>query len=190
MSQEQRPGGTPEPNADSNAKIRAERRREVPEDGGPTAEHNSERTDGRELGQEAPREPQASLDAPSHAPLHAPRADDPSSQVQRKQGGLPDGSSHGSSDRTADRPADRPRVHGEHGGRNRRARLFEPTSTGSAFGAASISLLLDLLLERTRSNAWSIPRQRIHARSLLELAVDHYFSDEELAVLEAFVRES
>jgi hypothetical protein len=72
----------------------------------------------------------------------------------------------------------------------RRPRLFEPTHSGAAFGAAGISLLLDLLIERTRSNAWSVPRQRVHARSLLELAVDHYFSDEELAVLEAFVRES
>ncbi len=69
-----------------------------------------------------------------------------------------------------------------------RARLFEPMTTQCPFGAASISLLLHLLIDRTSAHAWSVQRQRVHARALLELDCDHYFSDEELHMLCAFVR--
>ena len=66
-------------------------------------------------------------------------------------------------------------------------RLFEPMTTESPFGAASISLLLRLLVDRTNARAWSVERQRVHARALLELASDHYFADDELHLLCAFV---
>lgn len=56
------------------------------------------------------------------------------------------------------------------------------------FGSAGISLLLDLLVERTRSQAWSVERQRAHARALLQLSRDHWFTEEETAVLCAFLR--
>ena len=69
-----------------------------------------------------------------------------------------------------------------------RARLFEPMTALCPYGAASISLLLHLLIDRTTAQAWSEQRQRVHARALLELACDHYFSDEELHMLCAFVR--
>jgi hypothetical protein len=59
--------------------------------------------------------------------------------------------------------------------------------TRGPFGAASISLLLDLLVERTRAQAWSIERQRAHARALLHLSREYWFSDEESAVLCAFL---
>ncbi len=68
-----------------------------------------------------------------------------------------------------------------------RSRLFEPLTAKSPFGAASISLLLHLLVDRTKARAWSIQRQRVHARALLELSCDHYFTDEELQMLAAFV---
>jgi hypothetical protein len=55
------------------------------------------------------------------------------------------------------------------------------------FGAASISLLLDLLVERTRAQAWSVERQRAHARALLHLSREYWFSEEESAVLCAFL---
>ncbi len=65
---------------------------------------------------------------------------------------------------------------------------FDALGAPGPFGAASISLLLNMLVERTRSQAWSVERQRAHARVLLELARDHWFSDEETAVLCAFLR--
>ncbi|MFM1867365.1 MAG: hypothetical protein RL591_773 [Planctomycetota bacterium] len=55
------------------------------------------------------------------------------------------------------------------------------------FGAASISLLLNLLIERTRAQTWSVERQRAHARALLHLSREYWFSDEESAVLCAFL---
>lgn len=66
-------------------------------------------------------------------------------------------------------------------------RMFEPMVQLAPFGAASISLLLKLLVDRTRSQAWSVHRQQAHARALIELSTDHYYSDEELAILVAFV---
>lgn len=68
------------------------------------------------------------------------------------------------------------------GGRGRR--IFEPTVDRAPWGAASISLLVRLLDDRTRAGAWSDQRRRLHARSLLELARDHYFSEAELAFLQ------
>jgi hypothetical protein len=65
---------------------------------------------------------------------------------------------------------------------------FDALGAPGPLGAASISLLLNMLVERTRSQAWSVERQRAHARVLLELARDHWFSDEETAVLCAFLR--
>ena len=65
---------------------------------------------------------------------------------------------------------------------------FDAPGAPGPFGAASISLLLTMLVERTRSHAWSVERQRAHARVLIELARDHWFTDEETAVLCAFLR--
>lgn len=69
-----------------------------------------------------------------------------------------------------------------------RERLFEPSGRPLPKGCASISLLFALLIERTQARAWTESRQRAHARALLDLACDHYFTDEELAVLEAFMK--
>ncbi len=66
-------------------------------------------------------------------------------------------------------------------------RMFEPLVQSAPFGAASISLLLKLMVDRTRSHAWSVHRQRAHARALIALATDHYYSDEEMAILSAFL---
>ncbi len=73
-------------------------------------------------------------------------------------------------------------------GRGRRTGAFDALGAPGPFGAASISLLLNMLVERTRSQAWSVERQRAHARVLIELARDHWFTDEETAVLCAFLR--
>jgi hypothetical protein len=62
-------------------------------------------------------------------------------------------------------------------------RAFEPNAVSSAFGAASISLLLDLLRDRLESGAWSPARARVHALALLELVPDFDFTGDELALL-------
>lgn len=62
-------------------------------------------------------------------------------------------------------------------------RAFEPESVTCAFGAASISLLLDLLRDRFESGAWSPARARVHALALLELVPDFDFTGDELALL-------
>jgi hypothetical protein len=68
-------------------------------------------------------------------------------------------------------------------GPHRRTRLFEHDSPGSAFGAASISLLLDLLRDRVEAGAWRADRARVHALALLELVPDFEFTGDELALL-------
>ena len=75
----------------------------------------------------------------------------------------------------------RPETPGSHRGRLRR--MFEPALGSAPYGAASISLLVNLLDDRTKAGAWSDQRRRVHARSLLELASDHYFSEAELVFL-------
>ncbi|MFM7050878.1 MAG: hypothetical protein ACKOYN_01915 [Planctomycetota bacterium] len=81
---------------------------------------------------------------------------------------------HGPDDGAGDR-MDRPG--------NRTRRIFEPEVDRAPWGAASISLLVRLLDDRTRAGAWSDQRRRMHARALLELALDHDFSEAELAFL-------
>jgi hypothetical protein len=70
--------------------------------------------------------------------------------------------------------------------RERPQRIFETGQPSGPYGASSVSLLLGLLVERAQANAWSVQRQRAHARALLELAPDHYFTDEESSMLRAF----
>lgn len=62
-------------------------------------------------------------------------------------------------------------------------RAFEPDPVACAFGAASISLLLDLLRDRFDSGAWNPARARVHALALLELVPDFDFTGDELALL-------
>lgn len=80
------------------------------------------------------------------------------------------------------------RVDARSDGMGRTTGGFDALGAPGPFGAASISLLLNMLVERTRSHAWSVERQHAHARVLIELARDHWFTDEETAVLCAFLR--
>lgn len=53
------------------------------------------------------------------------------------------------------------------------------------FGAASVSLLIELLARKARAAEWAPERQRAHARAILEVVDEYYFTDEEQSMLAA-----
>ncbi len=62
-------------------------------------------------------------------------------------------------------------------------RMFDPEPPVCALGASGISLLFKLLREHDRRGGWPPVRSRVHARVLLDLERDYYFTDEESAYL-------
>lgn len=52
------------------------------------------------------------------------------------------------------------------------------------FGTANVSLLVRLLCSPHAQVGWTPARRRAHARALVDLATDHWFTDDELEAIE------
>jgi hypothetical protein len=51
------------------------------------------------------------------------------------------------------------------------------------FGAASVSLLIELLVRKARAAEWAVERQRAHARAILEVVDEYHLTDDERSLL-------